>query len=119
MLKPLIAAASALLPGVVWASEGHLDMTTSLIGMTCVAVFVLAYAMVMVEEFTHLRKSKPVIVGAGIIWALVAVAAFFIAAGLYRPHLSHVPVEVGRYHRSHRVMPVRKVGQLDGWRVNY
>ena len=74
MLKFLIAALCVLLPSWVLASEGHLDMTTTWIGMTCVAVFVLSYVMVMVEEFTHLRKSKPVIVGAGIIWALVAVA---------------------------------------------
>lgn len=26
----------------------------------------------MAEEFTHLRKSKPVVLAAGIIWALIA-----------------------------------------------
>jgi NhaD family Na+/H+ antiporter len=74
MLKLLIAAFCTLVPTFVLASEGHLDMTTHWIGITSVAIFVLAYALVMVEEFTHLRKSKPVIVAAGIIWALVAVA---------------------------------------------
>jgi NhaD family Na+/H+ antiporter len=34
-------------------------------------VFVIAYALVMAEEFTHLRKSKPVILAAGIIWAMI------------------------------------------------
>ena len=34
-------------------------------------VFVIAYGFVMVEEFTHLRKSKPVILAAGIIWAII------------------------------------------------
>jgi NhaD family Na+/H+ antiporter len=32
----------------------------------------LAYALVVAEEFTRLRKSKPVIVAAGLIWGLVA-----------------------------------------------
>jgi NhaD family Na+/H+ antiporter len=74
MLKLLIAALCTLVPTFALASEGVLDMTTHWIGITCVAVFVLAYALVMVEEFTHLRKSKPVIVGAGIIWVFVALA---------------------------------------------
>ena len=34
-------------------------------------VFALAYLLVMTEEFTHLRKSKPVIAAAGIIWAMI------------------------------------------------
>ena len=74
MLKRLLAALAAFVPGAVLAAEGHLDLTTHWIGITCVLIFLLAYALVMVEEFTHLRKSKPVILGAGIIWALVAVA---------------------------------------------
>jgi NhaD family Na+/H+ antiporter len=35
-------------------------------------IFVLAYFLVVVEEFTHLRKSKPVILAAGLIWAIIA-----------------------------------------------
>ncbi|MDJ0945675.1 MAG: sodium:proton antiporter NhaD [Kiloniellales bacterium] len=38
----------------------------------CLAIFLVSYLFVMTEEKTHLRKSKPVILGAGIIWALVA-----------------------------------------------
>jgi len=33
---------------------------------------VLAYALVMVEEFSHLRKSKPVIISAALIWGIIA-----------------------------------------------
>lgn len=51
-----------------------LDLTTTWIGITSLAVFVIAYMMVIGEEFLHLRKSKPVIVAAGIIWALIGVA---------------------------------------------
>jgi Na+/H+ antiporter NhaD/arsenite permease-like protein len=38
-------------------------------------LFVIAYGFVIAEEFTHLRKSKPVVIAAGVIWVLVAVAA--------------------------------------------
>ena len=35
-------------------------------------IFVIAYGFVVTEEITHLRKSKPVLFAAGIIWAMVA-----------------------------------------------
>ncbi len=38
-------------------------------------IFVAAYAVVIAEEFTHVRKSKPVVIAAGLIWILVAIAA--------------------------------------------
>lgn len=44
-------------------------------GIYCVLIFLLAYGFVMTEEFTRLRKSKPVILAAGIIWAEVAYLA--------------------------------------------
>jgi hypothetical protein len=40
-------------------------------GYTALALFALAYVFVMVEEFTHFRKSKPVILVAGVIWGLI------------------------------------------------
>jgi NhaD family Na+/H+ antiporter len=49
-----------------------LDLTGHWAGITAIVIFVLAYALVIGEEYTHLRKSKPVILAAGIIWALVA-----------------------------------------------
>ncbi|WP_420888092.1 sodium:proton antiporter NhaD [Candidatus Nitronereus thalassa] len=64
-------------PSLLLASEGaapHLDLTNSTVGYLALGIFVLAYALVMAEEFTHLRKSKPVILAAGIIWVLVAAA---------------------------------------------
>jgi len=45
------------------------------LAVIALAVFVLAYALVIAEEFTQLRKSKPVVIAAGIIWVLVGVAA--------------------------------------------
>jgi Na+/H+ antiporter NhaD/arsenite permease-like protein len=44
------------------------------IGFLSLAVFAAAYGFVISEEFLGLRKSKPVIVGAGLIWVLVAFA---------------------------------------------
>jgi NhaD family Na+/H+ antiporter len=63
------------IPGLAWASGGDtelLDLTQHGVGFASLAIFVLAYALVMAEEFTHLRKSKPVILAAGIIWAMIA-----------------------------------------------
>ncbi len=50
----------------------ELDLTAHWVGFAAIAVFVLAYALVIAEEFTHLRKSVSVILGAGIIWAIIA-----------------------------------------------
>ena len=50
------------------------DLTASWFGILSIIVFVIAYVLVISEEFLHLRKSKPVIVAAGIIWTLVAIA---------------------------------------------
>ncbi|MFN3901004.1 MAG: sodium:proton antiporter NhaD, partial [Alishewanella aestuarii] len=54
-----------------FAAVGGLDLTASITGFVAIGVFVLAYALVMAEEKIHLRKSKPVLVAAGIIWALI------------------------------------------------
>ena len=66
------------LPGLALASGSvlpeNLDLTTHWVGYTSLAIFVIAYLFVMTEEFTHLRKSKPVILAAGIIWVLIAIA---------------------------------------------
>lgn len=51
-----------------------LDFTSSVYGYIAILLFVLAYALVIGEEFLHLRKSKPVIVAAGLIWIVVAIA---------------------------------------------
>ena len=50
----------------------HIDLTTSYIGIISLLIFVIAYAAVMAEEFSHLRKSKPVIISAALIWGLIA-----------------------------------------------
>jgi len=72
-----IAIAGLLLPGLSIASassDGSLDLTGSVVGYSALTIFVIAYIVVMSEEFTHLRKSKPVILAAGLIWAAIAAA---------------------------------------------
>ena len=52
----------------------NLNLTLHWAGYGSLIVFIIAYAFVMSEEFTHLRKSKPVILASGIIWAFIAIA---------------------------------------------
>ena len=59
-----------------------MDLTTHWVGFTAIVLFVTAYSLVITEEFTHLRKSKPVMLAAGIIWGLIA----FQYAGTDEPH---------------------------------
>ncbi|HKQ36149.1 MAG TPA: sodium:proton antiporter NhaD, partial [Nitrospiraceae bacterium] len=59
-----------------WACEGDrmLSFTDQWIGYVALAVFLAAYVLVIVEESLDLRKSKPVMVAAGVIWILTAIA---------------------------------------------
>jgi NhaD family Na+/H+ antiporter len=52
---------------------GALDLTTNWAGIAALVIFIIAYSLVITEEFSHLRKSKPVILAAGIIWALIGI----------------------------------------------
>ena len=81
VIPSFIVFLSVLLPMEAFASEGSspLDLTTTSYGIWAVIIFVAAYALVIGEEALHLRKSKPMIVGAGLIWILVALA--YISVG--------------------------------------
>ncbi len=57
------------------AESGIQSLTHNPVGYLAIAIFVIAYAFVMLEEKLHLRKSKPVLLAAGLIWFLVAGAA--------------------------------------------
>lgn len=74
-LAVIAAMLAVLLPASVFASTGgHAevpDLTTSTVGYLALAIFTFAYILVAAEEFTHLRKSKPVIIAAGLIWGLI------------------------------------------------
>jgi Na+/H+ antiporter NhaD/arsenite permease-like protein len=51
-----------------------IDLTAHWAGVLSLAIFVAAYIFVVCEEITHLRKSKPVLLAAGLIWALIGIA---------------------------------------------
>ncbi len=77
-MKAILLLICTMFPGLAWASEGagvNLGMTQSAAGFLALGIFVVAYAVVMAEEFIHLRKSKPVILAAGLIWIIVAILA--------------------------------------------
>ena len=74
LTSALVSIFTLLIPGTVLAASGsdRMDLTSHTVGYAALFIFVFAYIFVMAEEFTHLRKSKPVILAAGIIWAMIA-----------------------------------------------
>jgi len=72
----IVMALIGLFPEALWASAGAeepLNLTSHTVGIVSLLVFIVAYGFVMAEEFIHLRKSKPVLLAAGIIWAMIGV----------------------------------------------
>jgi len=61
------------------AASGHsggeavASLTGTPLGYASLVIFILAYLIVIFEEKTHLRKSKPVMMAAGTIWVLLAI----------------------------------------------
>lgn len=72
-LLTLLTPAFALAATAVTIAVPHepMDMTNTGVGFAAIAIFVFAYLLVMGEEFIHLRKSKPVIIAAGLIWGMI------------------------------------------------
>ncbi|HEY9766147.1 MAG TPA: sodium:proton antiporter NhaD, partial [Chroococcales cyanobacterium] len=64
-----------LSPSLALAAEGSaLDLTQHWVGLSSLGIFLLAYLAVMGEELLHLRKSKPVLIAAALIWGLIGLA---------------------------------------------
>lgn len=68
------ALAMGLTTAPAWALDAapRLDLTHHPIGYLALALFGLAYVLIMAEELTGLRKSKPVVLLAGMLWAMIA-----------------------------------------------
>jgi NhaD family Na+/H+ antiporter len=75
MHKALALLASLFFSSVAFSAESgltHFDLTNHWVGFVAIGLFFIAYILVMAEEFIHLRKSKPVMLAAGVIWAIIA-----------------------------------------------
>ncbi len=91
MKQFLFILLTLLLPNIAFASGSvseTIDLTAHWVGYTAIAIFVLAYSLVILEEQLHLRKSKPVLLAAGIIWILIA--AYYQSHGM--PHAAEVAI---------------------------
>lgn len=68
------AAQVAVASSAAHGGETAVDLTITPMGYASLVLFVMAYGLVIFEEQLHLRKSKPVMMAAGLIWVLVALA---------------------------------------------
>jgi len=75
-----------------------MNLTAHWTGLLSLALFVAAYGFVIFEETTHMRKSKPVLLAGGLIWALIGIA--YAGAG-----------EAGRAHEL-AVAVIEEYGEL-------
>jgi Na+/H+ antiporter NhaD/arsenite permease-like protein len=67
------------------------NLSNSWAGLISLAIFIASYGLVIFEEQLHLKKSKPVLLAAGLIWAIIG----FYFAGLGKSaEASHVASEV-------------------------
>ena len=69
----LVSGTLALASSSAGTAIDTASLTGSVFGILSVLLFVGAYTLVILEEQLHLRKSKPVLLAAGIIWVLVAI----------------------------------------------
>ena len=67
-----------LLPGLVYAADTDTfitqDLTASWQGIVSLFIFVITYSLIVCEETIHLRKSKPAMVAAGVLWGFFGMA---------------------------------------------
>jgi len=83
--KSFFVLSLLFLPGLTWGMSGseapqQLDLTSHWVGYAAVIIFAVAYVLAMVEEVIELNKSKPMVLAASLIWALIA--AKYVSGGL-------------------------------------
>jgi Na+/H+ antiporter NhaD/arsenite permease-like protein len=64
LLSPLSALASEVI--------NQIDLSSNWVGYSCLLLAIIAYIFVILEEKLHLKKSKPVLIAAGLIWIIIA-----------------------------------------------
>jgi Na+/H+ antiporter NhaD/arsenite permease-like protein len=98
--KTILAFLAALMPLTLIAAAAQaataeaivpMDLTRHPAAVFCVVVFILSYIAVLLEERTHLRKSKPVMLGAGIIWVTIGIIC-------RDTHIDHETLQLAVYH---------------------
>lgn len=72
-----------------------LDLTAHWAGYLSLLAFVFAYVLVIFEESTHMRKSKPVMLAAGLIWAFIGIA--YAQAGMSAAAHAHAVEIIEEY----------------------
>ena len=110
-----------------------LDLTGHWTGILSLVIFVIAYLLVVLEEATHMQKSKPVMMAAGLIWALIGIACMLAGQGdAAHAHAREIVEEYGELslflivaityvntleeRRAFKVLRVRLIGLGLGYR---
>lgn len=75
LLLLIVSSGYAFASGEEASGPGHLNVGLHWAGILCLFIFVGSYAAVLAEEYTHMRKSKPVLLGAGLIWITIGIIA--------------------------------------------
>ena len=90
MMNKILLILLSFIPSlsIAASTSENLDLTSHMAGYIAIILFVIAYFFVMIEEFTHLRKSKAVILAAGGIWAIIG----WIYASKGIPHAAEVAI---------------------------
>ncbi|MDQ8727343.1 sodium:proton antiporter NhaD [Bradyrhizobium sp. LHD-71] len=81
---------SAAAPLHALETAARIDLTQHPIGYLALLIFFVAYGFVAVEKATQMRKSKPVMLAAGLIWALLGI--------VYAAHGQSVALEAAAKH---------------------
>ena len=83
-----LSVVTLFLPSLTFAAEGTevanpgqpLDLTQHWAGYLALIVFSVAYILAMTEEVTELKKSKPMVFAASLIW--IFIAAVYVGGGM-------------------------------------
>src|SRR5690606_9059045 len=63
----------AATPAMAQQGSPSVDLTQHPVGYLILLIFFIAYAFVAIEKAIQLRKSKPVMLAAGLIWGLLGI----------------------------------------------
>jgi Na+/H+ antiporter NhaD/arsenite permease-like protein len=78
------------IPAHAQEATSLIDLTRHPVGYLALIIFFVAYGFVAVENAIHMRKSKPVMLAAGLIWALLGL--------VYAAHGKSVALEAAAKH---------------------